>query len=251
MSRHVLVTGAGSGFGRAASLALADRGHRVIATTETDEQAEDLRSEAPGLTVERLDITTRDVDKVNGWELDVLVNNAAVAQTGPLADIPLTLVRRTFEVNVFGTLALTQAVLAGMVRRGGGRVIIVSSIMGVRTAPAFGPYAMTKHALEAMAKSLRAEMAPLGVDVTLLNPGPYRTGFNDRMVTTMWEWYDDDATTAPARAMYEWMRGQVGGDQGDPAEVVERIVELVEAETTAENNFVPPDIIDRLESGRS
>ena len=181
----------------------------MIAATETDEQAEDLRSEAPGLTVERLDITTGDIDKANGWELDVLVNNAAVAQTGPLADIPTERVRRTFEVNVFGTLSLTQAVLAGMVRRGGGRVIIVSSIMGVRTAPAFGPYAMTKHALEAMGKSLRAEMAPLGVDVTLLNPGPYQTGFNDRMVTTMWEWYDD-ATTAPAQAMYEWMRGQHG-----------------------------------------
>ena len=79
MSKHVLVTGAGSGFGRAASLALAERGHRVIAATETDEQAEDLRSEAPGLTVERLDITTGDIDKANGWELDVLVNNAAVA----------------------------------------------------------------------------------------------------------------------------------------------------------------------------
>ena len=111
MSKQVLVTG--SGFGRAASLALAERGHRVIAATETDEQAEDLRSEAPGLTVERLDITTGDIDKAGGWELDVLVNNAAVVQTGPLADIPLPRVRRTFEVNVFGTLSLTQAVLTG------------------------------------------------------------------------------------------------------------------------------------------
>ena len=170
MPKNVMITGAGSGFGKQAGIALAARGHHVIATTETDEQAAALRAEAPELTVERVDITSADdVAKVASWDIDVLINNAGAGQTGPMADVPIERVRRLFEVNVFGTLAVTQQVLRGMVAKGSGRVIIVSSIAGVMVGPTFGPYAMTKHALEAMGKAMRAELAPLGVDVTLLN----------------------------------------------------------------------------------
>jgi NAD(P)-dependent dehydrogenase (short-subunit alcohol dehydrogenase family) len=150
MAKTVLVTGAGSGFGRGASLALAARGHDVIATTETEEQAAALRAEAPQLRVEKLDITTGDIEHAADWEVDVLIDNAGAGQTGPIADVPMSVVRRLFEVNVFGTLAITQVVLRSMVARGSGRVIIVSSIAGVMSGPAFGPYSMTKHALEAM-----------------------------------------------------------------------------------------------------
>jgi len=147
MHKKILVTGAGSGFGKGVSLALAARGHQVIACTETDEQAKSLQAEAPQLQVERIDITSDDVDKVLQWEIDVLINNAGVGQTGPMADVPIERVRRLFEVNVFGTLAITQKVLAGMLSRGKGRVIIVSSIGGLNCYPTFGPYNMTKHAL--------------------------------------------------------------------------------------------------------
>ena len=133
----VLITGAGSGFGKAAALALAARGHDVIATTETAEQADvPLRAEAPQLRVEQLDITTADVEKVDAWDIDVLIDNAGAGQFGPLADVPLDIVRRLFEVNVFGTLAITQRVLAQMIPRRSGRVIIVSSIAGLVAAPA-------------------------------------------------------------------------------------------------------------------
>ena len=159
-------------------------------------QAAALRAEAPGLTVEKLDITTDDVAKAAAWDLDVLIDNAGAGQTGPLADVPLDRVRRLFEVNVFGTLAVTQAVLPRMVARGSGRIIIMSSIAGVLSAPAFGPYSMTKHALEAMGKAMRAELAGQGVDVCLINPGPYLTGFNDRMADSMWEWFGADAVNA-------------------------------------------------------
>jgi short-subunit dehydrogenase len=242
-SKTVLITGAGSGFGKGASLALAARGHHVIATTETDAQAETLRVEAPQLQVEKLDITGADVAKAKQWSVDVLVNNAGAGQTGPMADVPMDRVRHLFEVNVFGTLAITQAVLPGMVARGSGRVIIVSSIAGVMSGPAFGPYSMTKHALEAMGKAMRAELAGQGIDVTLLNPGPYGTGFNDRMADSMWEWFGDGAVNAPATELFQMMRGMVTTNQMDPQEVVDRMVELVEADTTTENNFVPPDIL--------
>jgi NAD(P)-dependent dehydrogenase (short-subunit alcohol dehydrogenase family) len=241
-----MITGAGSGFGKGASIALAARGHHVIATTETEEHAAALRAEAPELTVEKVDITTDDVKKAAGWDVDVLINNAGAGQTGPMADVPIERVRHLFEVNVFGTLAVTQQVLPRMLTKGAGRIIIVSSIAGVVVGPSFGPYSMTKHALEAMGKAMRAELAPQGVDVTLLNPGPYKTGFNDRMADSMWEWFGEGSLNAPATPMFEMMRDFVTNDQLDPAEVVTRMVELVEAETTTENNFVPPDVLGGL-----
>ncbi|MEI8050259.1 MAG: SDR family oxidoreductase [Actinomycetes bacterium] len=244
MTKTVMITGAGSGFGKGASLALAERGHQVIATTETEEHAEALRAEAPGITVEKLDITSDDVAKVAEWEIDVLINNAGAGQTGPMADVPIERVRHLFEVNVFGTLAVTQAVLPSMTRRGAGRIIIVSSIAGVMAGPAFGPYAMTKHALEAMGKAMRAELGGQGIDVTLLNPGPYLTGFNDRMAASMWEWFDDESLNAPSTPLFEMMHQFVTEGQLDPKDVVAKMVELVEAESTEENNFMPPELRD-------
>ncbi len=242
VSKTVLITGAGSGFGRLAALALAERGHHVIATTETDEQATALAAEAPQLQVERIDITTSDVAKVLAWDIDVLINNAGAGETGPIADVPINRVRHLFEVNVFGTLSVTQAVLKGMVAKKSGRVIIMSSIAGVLSAPAFGPYSMTKHALEAMGKAMRAELAPLGIDVTLINPGPYLTGFNDRMADSMWEWFGDQSLNGAEADLFRMIGDFVTTDQRDPADVAQRLVELTEADTTTENNFVPVDI---------
>jgi NAD(P)-dependent dehydrogenase (short-subunit alcohol dehydrogenase family) len=115
MSKTVMITGAGSGFGRLTALALAERGHHVIATTETDDQADQLRAEAPQLQIETVNITTSDVEKAHAWDIDVLINNAGAGQTGPIADIPLERLRYLFEVNVFGTMNVTQAVLRDMV----------------------------------------------------------------------------------------------------------------------------------------
>jgi len=242
MGKTVMITGAGSGFGKGAALALVARGHTVIATTETDAQCAGLAVEAPQLTVAKLDITTDDVGDAAGWDIDVLINNAGAGQTGPMADVPIDRVRHLFDVNVFGTLAVTQAVLPRMVARGSGRIIIMSSISGVLSAPAFGPYSMTKHALEAMGKAMRTELADQGVDVCLINPGPYLTGFNDRMADSMWEWFGSDAVNAAATPLFEMMRDFVKNDQRDPVEVVDMLVALTEAEATEEHNFVPPEL---------
>ncbi|MFM7271965.1 MAG: SDR family oxidoreductase [Actinomycetes bacterium] len=251
MVERVMITGAGSGFGKGAALALAARGHDVLATTETEEQAAALRAEAPDLRVEKVDITDpADVARVRDWEIDVLIDNAGMGATGPMADVPMEVVRRVFEVNVFGTLAVSQAVIPGMIQRGRGRIVIVSSIAGVAVAPTFGPYAMTKHALEAMGRAMRAELAGFGIDVTLLNPGPYQTGFNDRMADSMWDWFGDDSVSASATDIFRMIGEFITTGQMDPVEVVEKMVELVEAETTTENNFVPPGIADQL-PGRS
>ena len=249
MAKTVMITGAGSGFGKGAALALAERGHAVIATTESEEQAAALRAEAPQLRVEKVDITdAADVAKVGDWDIDVLINNAGAGKTGPMVDVPIDVVRHVFEVNVFGTLAVTQAAVPKMVERGEGRIIIVSSIAGVMSGPSFGPYSMSKHALEAMGKAMRAELAPQGIDVTLLNPGPYNTGFNDRMADSMWEWFDDTSLNAPATELFQAIGTMVKTDQMDPVEVVQRMVELVESDATDENNFVPPGIIEAMQA---
>jgi len=247
MSKTVLITGAGTGFGRLAAVQLAGRGHSVIATVETDSQAAELSGAQPELTVAKLDITNPDdVATVDQWDLDVLVNNAGRGQTGPLASIPMERLRAVFEVNVFGTFAITQRVAAAMKRRRAGRILIVSSIAGVRAGIGSGPYAMTKHALQAMGAVLRSELAPFGIDVALINPGPYATGFNDRMAHHPGDWFDRNTADPEEVAIMDSLVQRITVGQLDPAEVVKRYVELVEADKTELVNFIPQDIVERM-----
>lgn len=241
----ILITGAGTGFGRGAAIELARRGHRVIGATLTAEEAESLDAEGiDGLTGRKLDITDEaDLAAAAELEIDVLVNNAGRGQLGPLANVPFEKIRQVFEVNVFGTLRMTRAVLPGMIERGRGRIVIVSSIAGVSSGPLSGPYAMTKHALEAMTSSLRAEMAPLGIEVCKLNPGPYATGFNDRMVDGAVELV---AAEGPEADFLARSRTRILGNQLDPREIVDTIVHLCEAETVPWETFKPDDILDRF-----
>lgn len=243
----VLVTGAGTGFGRGVSIRLAERGHHVIAGTLTEGQAADLATTHPELETLKLDITL-DEDRlaVAALPLDVLVNNAGLPQAGPLRSIPLDLVRRVFEVNVFGSLAMTQTVVPGMLERGGGRILIMSSVAGVLAGPMTGPYSMTKHALQAMGSALRHELAPLGIDVALINPGPFSTGFNNRMIDDTVTWLRPENTTEEEAALLELTRNRITGAQSDPDVAIEVIASLIEAETTELVNFIPPDIVERI-----
>lgn len=247
MQKTVLITGAGSGFGRGAAVELARRGHKVIATTETQKQADALAAAEPGLTVVKLDITNAgDVAKVDQWELDVFIANAGMGQTGPLSVLPLERLRAVFEVNVFGTFAIVQRVVQKMRKKRAGRILIVSSIAGVRAGVGSGPYAMTKHALQALGTALRAEMVPFGVDVALINPGPFATGFNDRMANDPGPWFDRNTAAPEDVAVMDSIVKRITIGQLDPADVVKRYVELVEADKTELVNFIPPDIVERM-----
>ena len=247
MAKTVMITGAGSGFGRGAALELAKRGHRVIAAVLDEQQAADLKKAEAKLEVVKLDITDpKDVAKVDQWQLDVFVANAAMGQTGPLSLIPLERLRAVFEVNVFGTFAITQRVAQAMRKRRAGRIIVTSSIGGVRAGVGSGPYTMTKHAIQAFGTALRAELKPFGVDVCLINPGPYATGFNDRMAKNPGPWFDRKTAAPEDVAVMDQLVQRITVGQLDPADVVKRYVELVEAEATELVNFVPPDIIERM-----
>ncbi len=245
--RTILVTGAGSGFGKMAAVELASRGHAVIATTETAEQADALQAEQPALTTMKLDVTSpEDVDRVAELEADVLINNAGMGVMGPMATVPMEKVRAVFEVNVFGMIAMSQAVIPGMKERGWGRIINVSSVAGILASPLTSPYSMTKHAVEAFTKSLRAELAPHGVDVTKVNPGPYNTGFNDRMVDGITEYIDAGDTSAHETNAF--VREVVLTDQLDPADVANTLADLAEADETPAETLLPEGIGEMLQA---
>jgi len=224
---------------------LAARGHHVLATTETQQQADALLAECPNLTTLKLDVTNpSDVAKVAAMNVDVLINNAGLGVLGPMASVPMERVRASFEVNVFAMVAMSQAVIPGMKARGWGRIINVSSIAGVFASAQGSPYCMTKHAVEAFTKSLRAELAPLGIDVTKVNPGPYNTGFNDRMVNNIPTYIDPDDTAA--KEMHAFVSGAILNGQLDPSEVARALADLTEAETTPEETFLPEGIMDTI-----
>lgn len=240
-TRTILITGAGSGFGRGAALELAGMGHRVVAGVISDEEAAGF--DHPQIEPVKLDITDpSDVAAAAEFEVDVLLNNAGRGQLGPLATVPMDKVRQVFEVNVFGTLQVTQAVLPAMQRKGSGRIIIVSSIAGVASGALSGPYAMTKHALEAMAKSLRVELEPYGIEVCKLNPGPYATGFNDQMVDGVQPMIHPDTVESE---LAESARVRMLGNQLDPAEIVDTMVRLCTADDVPFETFKPDNILER------
>jgi NAD(P)-dependent dehydrogenase (short-subunit alcohol dehydrogenase family) len=235
---RVLITGAGSGLGLGLALELVERGHEVVAGVLSDEEGAHFDA-VDGVSPVLLDITNEaDRQRVALQPFDLLVNNAGVSNIGPLLLVPMDRFRQVFEVNVFGTLEMTRAVGSRMVDAGKGRIVIVSSVAGVRAGGISGPYAMSKHALQAMGSSLRGELAPLGVDVTLVNPGPHGTGFNDRMVQGINEWLDD-AAAEPYHELIESLARRITVDQFDPADAVSAIADICEAETTELVNPVP------------
>ncbi len=245
--RTILITGAGSGFGKGTAIELASRGHSVIATTETQEQADALAAEHPELTTIKLDVTSSDdIAKAVDLDIDVLINNAGMGIMAPMTTVPMEKVRAIFDVNVFGMVELTQAVVPAMLERGSGRIINVSSVAGKLASPLTSPYCMTKHAVEAFTISLRGELAPHGVDVCKVNPGPYNTGFNDRMVDGITEHIaaGDEAT----HATNQMVREIVLADQLDPADVISAMANLAEADETPLETLLPEGIGELLQA---
>jgi short-subunit dehydrogenase len=122
----------------------------------------------------------------------------------------------------------------------------MSSIGGVRAGVGSGPYTMSKHAIQAFGTALRAELRMFGIDVCTINPGPYATGFNDRMAKNPGDWFDRKTAAPEDVAVMDQLVQRITVGQLDPADVAKRYVELVEAEATELVNFVPPDIVERM-----
>mgnify|MGYP000061179581 FL=1 len=195
MSKTILITGAGTGIGKDTAFALAARGHHVVATTQTEAQALALQAAAmaQGLHLEafKLDITLPgDRELLTHHPIDVLINNAAMGESGSLAEVDMQRVRQLFEVNLFATLELTQVALRQMIERESGTVLFISSIAGRVPMPFLMPYSMSKFALSAAAAGLRAEMDQLkkNVHIAVIEPGAIHTGFNQAMTDSKYAW---------------------------------------------------------------
>ncbi|HYA32871.1 MAG TPA: SDR family oxidoreductase [Candidatus Bathyarchaeia archaeon] len=191
----VLITGCRNGIALDVACRLLKRGHTVYATVHRAVSVNDvraaLRSYGEDFVVDSLDITKpSDIDKVDNWDVDVLVNNAAIGDSGPLAEIDLRRIAATFDTNVFSALRLTQKVIPKLIENGRGRIIFMGSMAGTVPTPFYAPYGMTKFALESVASSLRTELKPFGIKVIIINPGVYRTGFNESFMSRKYEWMD-------------------------------------------------------------
>jgi NAD(P)-dependent dehydrogenase (short-subunit alcohol dehydrogenase family) len=185
----VLVTGASTGIGHATALHLAGSGHRVFAGVRRDEDAERLRARGGENVVPvKLDVTdegqieaaVRAVEEHLGTtRFAGVVNNAGVARGGPLEYLPLDEWRFQFEVNVFGQIAVTKAFMP-LIRAGHGRVVFVGSISGRYSTPLMGPYGGSKFAIEGIAESLRLELHPWDIKVSVIEPGAIKTAIWDK-----------------------------------------------------------------------
>jgi len=195
-SKVVLVTGASTGIGEAIARRLDGRGYLVVAGIRKPEDGDRLRATiSDRVHPIRLDVTQPADIEVARATLDALtgsaglaglVNNAGVAIGGPIEFVPVDLVRRQFEVNVFGLLAVTQAALP-FLRVGKGRIVNIGSIAGLATSPMVVPYCMSKHAVEALTDGLRLELADTGIEVAVIEPGAVKTPIWDKGISQLAE----------------------------------------------------------------
>lgn len=233
-SRLFFISGVTSGLGRAIATAALSRGHRVVGTVR-DERARTLfealqpdRAHARLLDVtqfDRIESVVADVEATIG-PIDVLVNNAGYGHEGILEESPLEEMRRQFDVNVFGAVALIKAVIPGMRRRRRGHVVNVTSMGGFITMPGIAYYCGSKFALEGISDALAKELRPLGVAVTAVAPGSFRTDWAGRsMVRSDRSIPDYDALFDPVR---DARRQKHGRQLGDPAKAAAAILELID-----------------------
>jgi NAD(P)-dependent dehydrogenase (short-subunit alcohol dehydrogenase family) len=189
-----VITGSSSGFGLLTTVELAAAGYRVVATMRNPARRHLLddalrrRNAAAMVDVRTLDITdpgiiiAEMIKKIvaDYGRIDLLVNNAGFAMAGFLEDVTLDELRRQFETNFFGHVAVTKAVLPAMRRQRSGHIVMITSVGGRCGTPVIGSYSASKFALEGWSEALRIEMQPLGVQVVLVEPGAYKTDIWDR-----------------------------------------------------------------------
>ncbi len=241
MSDTILITGTSNGFGKDLALTLAGRGHRVFATMrDMDGRNREVAKElqAKGIETLELDVTNnasveaavKTLFGKTGGKLDVLVNNAGIASGGLAETFTPEQVREMFEVNVFGIQRMIRAVVPQMQANKSGLIVNVGSILGRLTLPFYGLYGASKHAVEALTEGYRYELSQLGVDVVLVQPGPFPTNL----------WAAVQKPSDPGRAekygdvaalpgkFVEFLGGVFGGpDAPNPHDTAETIAQLV------------------------
>ncbi|RQR56018.1 oxidoreductase [Burkholderia sp. Bp9126] len=235
-SKILLITGVSSGFGRALALEALAVGHTVVGTVRSEQAMRDFEALHAHRAIGRvLDVT--DFDAIDGvvadieasvGPIDVLVNNAGYGHEGVLEEAPLLEMRRQFDVNVCGAVAMIKATLPFMRKRRRGHILNITSMGGHITMPGIAYYCGSKFALEGISEALGKELEPFGIAVTAVAPGSFRTDWAGRSMTrTPRSIADYDALFDPIRKAREEKSGK---QSGDPVKAARAMLAVIEAE---------------------
>lgn len=249
-NKTFLITGVSSGFGLALAREALDAGHRVAGTVRSEQARLAFEALAPARAMGKiLDVT--DFDAIDGvvadieaqaGPLDVLVNNAGYGHEGVLEESPLADMRRQFDVNVFGAVAMIKAVLPSMRQRRRGHILNITSMGGFITMPGIAYYCGSKFALEGISEALGKEVGPLGIAVTAVAPGSFRTDWAGRsMARTPRSISDYDALFDPIRQAREEKSGR---QLGDPAKAARAMLAVIDSPTPPAHLLLGSDALD-------
>ncbi len=248
-TKTLLITGVSSGFGRALALEALAAGHRVIGTVRNVGAKQEFESLHVGRAFARiLDVTDFDtIDAtVAGIEsevgpVDVLVNNAGYGHEGVMEESSLSAMRRQFDVNVFGAVAMMKAVLPGMRARRSGHILNITSMGGFITMPGIAYYCGSKFALEGISEVVGKEVKPFGISVTAVAPGSFRTDWAGRsMVRTPRSIPDYDALFDPIRLAREEKNGK---QLGDPAKAAQAMLAIIDSDAPPAHLLLGSDAV--------
>jgi NAD(P)-dependent dehydrogenase (short-subunit alcohol dehydrogenase family) len=228
------ITGTSTGFGRLLAEEALKAGNKVVATARNVATISDLEKKYPEKALAlTLDVTKPEqiapaVDAAlkKFGRIDVLVNNAGYGLFGAVEEVSEEEMTRQIDTNVYGLLRVTRAVLPQMRKQRSGHIINLSSIAGLIGLPGLGLYNLTKHAVEGVSEALAAEVAPLGIRVLIIEPGPFRTDFHGRSGVFAKKEIPDYAETVGV--FRETTRGFDGKQKGDPMRAVHTMMELVD-----------------------
>jgi NAD(P)-dependent dehydrogenase (short-subunit alcohol dehydrogenase family) len=246
------ITGASRGFGALIAQQALARGDSVVATARDPQTVIAALGEHPNLLALRLDvkleaqaITVARQALERFGRIDVLVNNAGYGLLGAVEEANGEEIRNLYETNVFGLLNVTRAVLPAMRRQRSGHVINISSVGGYSAYAGWGVYSSTKFAVEGLSEALRMELAPLGVQVTVVEPGFFRTDFLDAssLVATRTR-IDDYAATVGA--MREFAAGVNHGQPGDPSKLATALLQLADSDKPPVRLQLGSDTVERV-----
>ena len=254
MDKIIFITGVSSGFGKEMANEAAKAGNTVIGTVRRKEQLEEVNAILPGKTYGYL-LDVNDHEKVNEvisnvidkfGRIDVLVNNAGYGLMGAVEETSMEEARMQMETNFFGALAVTQSVLPFMRKNKSGHIIQFSSIAGIISAPGLGIYNASKHALEGMSEALSLEVASLGIKVTLVEPGPFRTKWAGGSMKFTEKSIDDYAATAGR--LRETITGYSGEQPGDPVKGAQAVLEIIESSNPPLRLFLGKVAVERVKA---
>ncbi|MCU6496628.1 SDR family NAD(P)-dependent oxidoreductase [Rugamonas sp. A1-17] len=246
------ITGASRGFGVLTAQQALARGDFVVATARDPRTVTAALGDHPNLLALRLDVrleaqavTAVQQALARFGRIDVLVNNAGYGLLGAVEEANAEEVRALYDTNVFGLLNVTRAALPSMRKQGGGHVINISSVGGYTAFPGWGLYSSTKFAVEGLSEALAMELAPLGIHVTVVEPGFFRTDFLDAssLATT----HDRiDAYAATVGAMREFAAGVNHQQPGDPAKLAGALLQLADSAQPPVRLQLGSDTVERV-----